>query len=169
MAQADSADRPGKGRMDKIDRKILAELERDAKQPLVALSETIGLSKTPCWARVQELERSGAILGYHAELSPPALGLVVTAYIEVVIESSRRAEFEEAAIRSPVVIECLTMAGAADYMIKIHCRDVAQLDSILRYDLTLLPGVQHTKTTICLKSIKTGGSLAEAAAALAAQ
>lgn len=155
--------------MDKIDRKILAELERDAKQPLVALSEAIGLSKTPCWARVQELERSGVVLGYHAELSAPALGLGVTAYIEVVIESSRRDEFEAAISRSPVVIECLAMAGAADYLMKVHCRDVAQLDSILRYDLTLLPGVQHSKTTMCLKSIKTRGSLAAAAAALAEQ
>lgn len=155
--------------MDKIDRKLLAELERDSRQSFVALGEAVGLSKTPCWSRVQELERSGAIQGYHAALSPAALGLAMTAYIEVVIESSRRAAFEDAVRRSPIVIECRTMAGAADYLVKIFCRDADQLDSILRHELTLLPGVQHTRTTICLKAVKTDGSLAEAAAALAAK
>jgi len=153
--------------MDRIDRKLLAELERDARQPFAVLGETVGLSKTPCWSRVQELERSGAITGYHAALSPAALGLLMTAYVEVVIEAPRRAEFEAAVVKSPVVVECRTMAGAADYLIKLHCRDAEQLDTILRHDLTVLPGVQHTKTTICLKAVKTDGSLAEAAAALA--
>jgi Lrp/AsnC family leucine-responsive transcriptional regulator len=155
--------------MDKIDRKILAELERDARQPFVALGEAVGLSKTPCWSRVQELERTGAIMGYHAALSPAVLGLAMTAYVEVVIEAARRTEFEEAVVKSPIVIECRTMAGAADYLIKLFCRDAEQLDTILRNDLTLLPGVQHTRTTICLKAIKTDGSLAEAATALAAR
>ena len=155
--------------MDRIDRKILAELERDARQSFVTLGEAVGLSKTPCWTRVQELERTSAILGYHAELSPAALGLEGTAYVELVIEPTRRVDFEAAIAQSAVVIECLTMAGEADYLLKIFCRDVAQLDNVLRNELTLLPGVQRTKTTICLKSIKTGGSLAAAAAALAGQ
>jgi DNA-binding Lrp family transcriptional regulator len=76
---------------------ILGALERDACQSFASLSQAVGLSKTPCWARVQELEKSGAIRGYYADINPRAVGLGVFAFIAVKIDFIQRQAFEVAA------------------------------------------------------------------------
>lgn len=67
--------------MDRIDWKILAELERDGRLSFADLSERVGLSKSPCWTRVRELEATGAIQGFSAQIDPAALGLAVQSYV----------------------------------------------------------------------------------------
>ena len=83
--------------MDKIDREIVRLLEDDARISFAELGERVGLSKTPCWQRVRELERRGLIRGYRAELDAESLGLRVHAFVHVTINAARHAEFEAAA------------------------------------------------------------------------
>lgn len=149
--------------MDKFDLDILASLERDGRQSFVDLAEEVGLSKTPCWMRVQALEKNGTIRGYHADVAPEQLELKLTAYIQVMIDFDRRAEFEAAALANPAVIECMSMAGEADYLLKVVCAGVDRLDDLLRYSLSLLPGLQRSTTMICLRTIKARSPLTEAA------
>lgn len=149
--------------MDTFDHAILRLLERDGRASYVGLAEQVGLSKTPCWARVQALEKAGVIRGYRAVLDPEALGLGLTAFVQVSIEFGSHTAFEAAALAHPAITECYTTAGDGDYLLRVVTRDVGTLDSLLREDLCRLPGVQRFSTQICLKTIKDGGALSQTA------
>jgi Lrp/AsnC family transcriptional regulator, leucine-responsive regulatory protein len=145
--------------MDRIDWKILTELEGDGRLSFADLSERVGLSKSPCWTRVQELEASGAIQGFNAQINPAAIGLEVHCYALVRIQFDSHSQFEEAAIAHPAIIECHTIAGDSDYLIHIYARSLEHLDELLRHELSKLPGVHRLSTTVCLKSIKSRAPL----------
>lgn len=145
--------------MDRIDWKIVDALERDGRQSFAQLGETVGLSKSPSWTRVRSLEEQGIIRGYAARLDPFALGLEVQCFVEVRIGLDAHADFEEAVMAHPAIVECHTTAGDSDYMLKIFARSVDHLDELLRHDLSKLPGVRRLATMICLKTIKRDGSL----------
>ena len=149
--------------MDQIDHAILAALEQDGRRSFANLADAVGLSKTPCWTRVQALEEAGVIRGYTADVDPRALGLGVLALVEVMIDFSRRSEFEQAVLETPSIMECYTTAGEADYVLKLACRDVDDLDDLLRFGISLMPGLQRSTTMICLKSVKHRGSASAAA------
>jgi Lrp/AsnC family leucine-responsive transcriptional regulator len=152
--------------MDKIDRTILETLEADGRESFGAIAERVSLSKTPCWTRVQNLERSGAIKGYRAVIDPYAVGLRLIAFVEVTIEFGSHVAFERAVAEHPAIIECYTTAGEADYLLQVMTSDVERLDGLLREELCRLPGVQRSATTICLKRIKDNGPITRAAAML---
>ncbi len=145
--------------MDKIDHEILRWLEEDARLSFAELGQKIGLSKTPCWQRVRELERRGLIRGYRAELDAERLGLHVHAFVQVTIQSARYAEFEAAAASHPAVLQCFTTAGQADYLMHVLVAEIAQLDRLLRMEISRMPGVQTVETTVCMKTIKPRASL----------
>lgn len=150
--------------MDQLDWKILAALEADGRLSFAELGEQVGLSKSPCWSRVRQLEQSGVISGFAAQLNPQALGFAVRCMIEVRIGFDAHAGFEQAVLAHPAIIECHTVAGDADYLLHVYARSVEHLDTLLRHELSKLPGVQRLSTTICLKTIKGGASLAAWAA-----
>ncbi|MFA6113239.1 MAG: Lrp/AsnC family transcriptional regulator [Sphingomonas sp.] len=149
--------------MDRIDRDILSALEADARQSYASLAESVGLSKTPCWNRVQAMEEAGIITGYRADIDPARINLGVMAYIQVIIDSARREAFEAAVLDTPAILECHTIAGDGDYVLRVACRDVDDLDHLLRFDIVVLPGVQRSSTMVCLKTIKRGGRVTQAA------
>jgi Lrp/AsnC family transcriptional regulator, leucine-responsive regulatory protein len=153
--------------MDRVDWKILAELESDGRLSFADLSERVGLSKSPCWTRVRVLEATGAIQGFGARIEPAALGLAVQCYAQVRIRFDAHAEFEEAAVAHPAIIECHTTAGDSDYLIRIFARSVEHLDDLLRHQLSKLPGVHRLSTTVCLKTIKSHAPLTRWASASA--
>src|SRR3982074_216988 len=140
--------------MDKIDHRILTSLEEDARQSFADLGEQVGLSKTPCWQRVRELERAGVIRGYRAEIDSVQLGLKVEAFVQVTLRSVQHAEFEAAVLRHPAVLQCFTTAGQADYLIHVLVAGISELDSLLRLEISQMPGVQKIETTVCMKTIK---------------
>ncbi|MGE4408964.1 MAG: Lrp/AsnC family transcriptional regulator [Sphingobium sp.] len=140
--------------MDIFDLKIIESLERDGRQSFADLASDVGLSKTPCWSRVQALEKTGVIRGYRADVNPALLGLGVFAIVQVMIDFSRRNEFEQAVLNSPAILECYTTVGEADYLLKVACKDLDSLDDLLRHTLTPLPGVQRSTTMLCLKTVK---------------
>src|SRR3546814_9326525 len=96
--------------MDKLDWKIVAALERDGRQSYSDLGEQVGLSKSPCWSRVKNLEESGVIDGYAASLDPIAIGLAVQSFVEVQTRFDATIEFEAAVLAHPAVVECHTTA-----------------------------------------------------------
>jgi len=151
--------RPAKGRsyrndMDKIDHRILTLLEDDARQSFAELGEKVALSKTPCWQRVREMERVGVIRGYRAEVDSRRLGLQVEAFVQVTLSSVQHVEFEAAVLQHPSILQCFTTAGQADYLIHVLVEGIAELDSLLRLEISQMPGVQKIETTVCMKTIK---------------
>lgn len=150
--------------MDKIDWKILEELEQDGRLSFAELGERVALSKSPCWSRVRDLERSGVITGYAALVNPAALGLAVQCLVSVRISFDKHSEFEQAVMDHPAIMECHTTAGDSDYVLRIHALSVEHLDELLRQGLAKLPGVHRLSTTVCLKAIKPRASLAQWAA-----
>jgi Lrp/AsnC family leucine-responsive transcriptional regulator len=152
--------------VDKIDWAILEALEADGRESFGVIAERVSLTKTPCWTRVQTLERAGAIKGYRAVIDPTSVGLKLTAFVEVTIEFGSRLAFEQAVGEHPAIIECYTTAGAADYLLQVMTSDVERLDSLLREEVCRLPGVQRSSTTICLKRIKDNGPITRAAGLL---
>lgn len=140
--------------MDKIDRRLLTSLEENARQSFAELGEQVGLSKTPCWQRVRELERAGVIRGYRAEIDSAQLGLKVEAFVYVTLSSVQHAEFEAAVLQHPAVLQCFTTAGHADYIMHVLVTGIEELDSLLRMEISQMPGVQRIETTVCLKTIK---------------
>lgn len=140
--------------MDRIDWKIIGELESDGRLSYAELGERVGLSKSPCWNRVRELEQQGVIEGYGAQLSSTSLGLAVQCFVDVSIRFDAHEAFETAVLEHPAVIECHTTAGESDYLLRVFAHSVERLDDLLRYELSKLPGVERMSTTICLKTIK---------------
>ncbi|OJY36196.1 MAG: transcriptional regulator [Rhodobacterales bacterium 65-51] len=117
--------------MDRIDRQILTELQRDASQSLARLAHQVGLSQTACWKRVQKLEAAGIITGRVALVDPARVGLGLTVFVEIAaIEHSDewRAEFLAALDPRPEVMEVHRLGGSMDYMLRVVVPDMAAFD-----------------------------------------
>src|ERR1700755_1474614 len=136
---------------DRSDDAILRILEKDGRLSFNSLAEQIGLSKTPTWARVQNLEKKKIITGYRAEIDPVAIGLEPHAFGQGTITGSRHADFEAAVLRHPSIVECYTTAGQGDYLLHVLVPGIAALDGVLRTDIARMPGVQRQTTTIGMK------------------
>ncbi|WP_380873792.1 AsnC family transcriptional regulator [Sphingomonas sp. DBB INV C78] len=145
--------------MDRIDHKLLSLLEGDARLSFADLAERTGLTKTPCWKRVQALEQMGAIRGYRAIVDPPALGLATSAFVRVTIAFDKHDAFEAAVIRHPLILSAHATVGDSDYLLHVLARDLTALDDFLRGQLWRLPGVERFSTTIATREIKTDGSV----------
>ncbi|KQV83885.1 AsnC family transcriptional regulator [Rhizobium sp. Root1220] len=148
--------------LDNIDRKIIGALEADARISFAALADEVGVSKTPCWKRVKALEEAGIIRGYAARLDPAKLGFGIEAFIQVSIDFEVSAEFEAAVREHPFIWRCHATTGEADYLLHIVTVDMAALDRMLREDLSRLPGVKRTITSMAMREIK--GEISFAAA-----
>jgi len=140
--------------VDKIDIKLLRQIELDGRQSFAQLGERVGLSKTPCWQRVQKLEADGVIRGYRAQIDPKKLGLDLYAFVHATINASKYAEFETAVQCHSSILQCFSTAGEADYVMHVLVRDIAALDELIRGEIAHLPGVERTVTTVCMKTIK---------------
>jgi Lrp/AsnC family leucine-responsive transcriptional regulator len=142
---------------DRIDRRILAELQRDGRLPIVELARRVNLTKTPCSERVRRLEQAGWIRGYHAELDPALLGAAHVVFVQVVLASTTAAalrEFNAAVARIPEVQSCHMIAGDYDYLLKVRTRDIAHYRAVLGDTISLLPHVQQTHTHVVMESVK---------------
>jgi len=146
--------------LDRIDRAVLRALEMDARLSYAELGERVGLSKSPCWKRVQTLENDGIVRGYRAIIDADKVGLRIRAFAQVRVEFDQHSAFEAEVSQHPAVIACYTTAGDADYLLELLVTDIGELDQILRKQLSGLPGVQRFATTITMRTIKSDGSIA---------
>ena len=126
-----SAGRP-LDRIDRIDRKIVTELQADATISLALLADRVGLSQTPCWKRVQRLEQTGVLTGRVALADPHKLGLSLTAFVSITAPDhgvAWRDGFRETLKAFPEVVEVWRVAGDADYVLKVVATDMAAYDA----------------------------------------
>lgn len=124
--------------LDRIDRKILYELMRDATLPVSQLAERVGLSQTPCWKRVQKLEAAGIITGRVALVAPDKIGLGLTVFVEIEAADHTpawREAFADVVASYPQIIEAHRMAGDVDYLLKVIVADMQSFDAFY-LDLT---------------------------------
>jgi Lrp/AsnC family transcriptional regulator len=143
--------------LDTIDRRILTSLQKDCSLSSVQLAEQVGLSQGPCWRRVRRLETEGYIKQRVALLERRKLGLNVMIFAHVKLEAHGRktlSEFEAAIKRFPEVLECHTLLGETDFLLKIVTRSVEAYEHFFREHLSQLPGVRETVSTIVLSEIK---------------
>ena len=115
-------------RLDAIDLKILAELQRDGRVTFQRLSEVVGLSPRPCLERVRRLERDKIIVDYTTRVDVRKLADVVVVIAQVSLTKQARESrtmFEQYVRGRPEVVECFEVSGAFDYVIKIVCPSLA--------------------------------------------
>jgi Lrp/AsnC family transcriptional regulator len=118
--------------LDRIDRRILNELMRDATLPVSQLAERVGLSQTPCWKRVQKLEAAGVITGRVALVDPAAIGLGLTVFVEIEAADHTpewRMAFAAVVVDFPEIQEAHRMAGEVDYLLKVLVSSMAAYDT----------------------------------------
>ena len=142
--------------MDKIDRKILAELQADGRLSVTELADKVGLSVSPCHRRVRALEESGAITGSRAQVNPCELGLTFSAIVFVTLrEGDRRAvqAFEDAVMDIPQVILAQRLFGDPDYMLHVITWDLNAFQNLYDEQLSALPGVQRLTSTLVMKNV----------------
>ena len=141
--------------MDRIDRKILAQLHADGRLSLTELAERVGLSLSPCHRRVRALEESGVILGYRALLAPKELGLGFSAIVFVTLrEVTRQAtDFEAALLEVPQIVEAQRLFGDPDYLLQVITKDLAAFQQLYDESLTSLPNVQRLVSTLVMKNV----------------
>ena len=143
--------------LDAIDRRILAVLQENARVSNVELAESAGVSASPCWRRVRELERTGVISRYVTLVDPAALGLPVSVFIQVSLEKqveSALEVFENAILQRPEVMECYLMTGDADYMLRVVVADLEAYERFLMDHLTRVPAVANIRSSFALKQVK---------------
>lgn len=122
----------GAGGLDRIDRRILHELMRDATLQVAQLAERVGLSQTPCWKRVQKLEAAGVITGRVALVAPERIGLGLTVFMEIEAANHTpewRDAFAALADVYPQIVEMHRMAGEVDYLLKVVVPDMGAFDA----------------------------------------
>ena len=142
--------------MDAIDRRILENLQNDARMANVTLAEKVGLSPSPCLRRVGRLEETGVIKGYATLVDAEAVGLPVSIFVNVTLEKQVEGALEtfEKDIRAqPDVMECYLMTGDFDYLLRVVTSDLQAYERFLMEHLTRVPGVASIKSSFALKQV----------------
>jgi DNA-binding Lrp family transcriptional regulator len=142
--------------VDRIDRQILAELQKDGRLSITELAGKVGLSLSPCHRRLRELERRGVITGYHAVIDPEKVGLAFQALVFVTMRQEDRETllgFEEAVARIPNVLQAQRLFGDPDYLLRILTADLNAYASLEDDTLAALPGVQRLTSTLVMKDV----------------
>ena len=143
--------------LDDKDRALLAELQRDSRQTVQQLAAAVGLSATPCWKRVKDMEAAGVIRGYGASVDRESVGLALCVLAEVNLtqhtENTVR-EFERAVAACPQIVSCYSTTGAADYSITVLVEDIKTYEQFLHDTAFKLPGVTHIRSSVVLKEVK---------------
>ena len=144
-------------KLDRIDLRILRDLQDRGRMTNVELARRAGISPPPCLRRVRALEETGCILGYHAEIDPEALGFGVTVFANVGLHSQAEADltaFEALVDTWPEVRECHMLAGETDFLLRIVATDWDAYQRFLTTQLTAAPNVSVVKSALAVRSSK---------------
>lgn len=143
--------------LDRIDRQILRELQRNARLTNSQLAEAVGLSPSPCWQRTRRLEDEGFIQGYQAILDPAKVGAseIVIIYVTLDHHDDEVLEaFGQAMAEMPEVVEVYLITGEFDYIIKVAVDSTAGYEEFLRKRLYRVPGIRHSRSSFTLRCLK---------------
>lgn len=143
--------------LDQYEKRILRLLQKDASLSNAEIAERVGLSASPCWRRIDRLEREGFIKRRVALLDRRKVGLNAQIFAQVKLSAHGRANLDEfsAAIRDmPEVLECYVMMGSVDFLLRIVAPDIEAYEKLFFNRLSQLPGVQEVNSTVALSEIK---------------
>lgn len=143
--------------MDEIDCRILREIQFNARISNVELAERVGLSPSPCWNRLRNLEKECVIDRYVTLFNQTALGMPDTVILELRLEhhdDRTLKRFEEALARIPEVLEAYLVTGEYDYYIKVAVAGTTGYEELLRTKIYKIPGVTHTRSSFTLRRLK---------------
>jgi Lrp/AsnC family leucine-responsive transcriptional regulator len=143
--------------IDQFDLKILRELSESGRMTVTELARRVGLTKTPCFARMRRLEASGHITGYRAVIDAAKVGLAHIAFVEVKLSDTTAKAldaFNEAVRRLPEVEQCHMIASRFDYLLKVRTSDIAAYRQVLGEKISALPHVAQTSTYVSMEAVK---------------
>lgn len=143
--------------LDRLDRKILDLLQKDARLPMTELAQRIGLSATPCTERVRRLEREGVITGYHARVNPHALGKSLLVFVEIKLSAKSGDVFDRVKkeiLFVPEVMECHLVSGDFDYLVKARIREMSEYRRLLGNILLKLPSAAESRSYVVMEELK---------------
>jgi len=144
-------------KLDRIDRRILEELQADARLSSADLAERVSLTTSPCWRRVKRLEEEGLISGYHARLNAQRLGYQVTAIVQISLDKKDAHSlqaFEDAVQEIPQVLACFRISGRYDHQLIVVAEDLEAYGVYAGNSINSLPGVKEVYTAFVLKEVK---------------
>ena len=142
--------------IDRFDRAILAELQRDGRISNVQLAGKVNLSESACLRRVRALEQAGLIQRYVALLDQKKVGLSGTVFVHIALrreEQSELAAFEKAVREIPQIMECYLMTGEFDYLLRVVVSDMADFERLYNEALTRLPGVARVNSSVAIRTV----------------
>jgi Lrp/AsnC family leucine-responsive transcriptional regulator len=142
---------------DRIECEILRILQAEGRISNVDLAERVGLSESPCFRRVRQLESSGVIQSYSARLDQRALGLQVTAFVQVSLgqhDDERQGRFLDAVAAEEHIVECHAMSGSHDFLLKIVAYSMDHFSELSMQRILKFPGVESIESNFSLREIK---------------
>ena len=148
--------------LDKQDFILLSELQRDSRQTVQQLADAAGLSSTPAWKRIKEMESTGVIRGYTALVDRDKVGFSLAVLAEINLTRHNEDDvrrFEREVSSCPQIVSCYATTGQADYVIKVLVPDIKTYESFLHEVMFKLPGVTHVRSSVVLKEIKSDARL----------
>ncbi|MFT5422207.1 MAG: Lrp/AsnC family leucine-responsive transcriptional regulator [Candidatus Endobugula sp.] len=149
--------------MDRLDRKILLELQLNGKISNVELARRVDLSPTPCLNRVKRLEKEGVIEYYTIRVNPELVDAKLLVFVEIRLTSNSRntfTNFREAVRKLPQIMECHLVSGDFDYLLKARVKDIQAYRKLLGETLLSLPHVNSSRTYMVMETVKEVESIA---------
>ena len=143
--------------LDRVDRRLLEVLQVEGRLSNVALAERVHLSPSPCLRRLKALEHDGVIAGYRAMLDRDAVGLGLTAFVEIKVvghSEAVSAAMEEAVKEMPEVVSCHMVSGDADFLLEVVVPDLRAYERLLLGSLLKLPNVNDVRTNFAIRTMK---------------
>ncbi len=144
-------------KLSSTDIKILGILQQNASLTAAEIAERVNLSTSPCWRRINRLEKEGVIQKKVALLDSEKLGMGLVVFSRISLsknDESSLYQFEERVRRFPEVVECYTVTGSADYFLKIVTRDIKHYDRFLRRHLLQMPSVRDVNSNVAVTQVK---------------
>lgn len=151
------AQEPHDEQIDAFDQRILDALAHDGRMSVTDLAAKVGLSRTPCQARLKRLVDEGYIRGFRAVVDPVKMGLEHIAFTEVKLSETTEAAltaFNAAVRKIREVEECHMIAGPFDYLLKVRTRDIRRYRQVLGEKISSLPFVASTSTYVVMEAVK---------------
>lgn len=143
--------------LDRVDRRILDALQADARISNQELAKKVGLSPAPCWRRLRRLEDAGFISGYATLLNGSAIGLPILAYALVTLDNHHAdtvKQFDRLIQDRPEVLECHSMSGPNDYLLRIVAASMEAYEHFLSTQVLQLAAVRSVNTSFVLRTKK---------------
>ena len=148
--------------LDRIDKNILVELQKNGRLSNVELSKRVGLSPTPCLERVKRLEKENYISGYKAILNPSKLDASLLVFVEITLTKTSPDVFDDfakAVDTLSVIQECHLVSGDFDFLLKTRVKDMLAYRELLGDTLLRLPAVSESRTYVVMDEIKSSNML----------